>query len=281
LDVVEAQPDLLDGKIDVSELRRGIDVRDLWFRYDDTAPWVLRGVTFTIPAGRSVGLVGANGAGKTTLVKLLLRLYEPTQGQITWNGVELQHMCATQLRQQVRVTSQDFVAFDLSAAENVGLGDLDHLDDRERIRAAAALAQVDRALDQLPVGYDTLLSRVHTDELGRAGTTLSGGEWQKVAIARALMRSEATLLILDEPSSGLDAEAEHEIHLALADHQPYTKLLISHRLNAIRDADVILVLSGGKITEQGTHEELLKIDGEYARLFGLQATGYKEITTTT
>ncbi|MGH3190548.1 MAG: ABC transporter ATP-binding protein [Streptosporangiaceae bacterium] len=280
LDVVEALSDLLDGESNISRLRHGIEIRDLWFRYDDTGPWVLRGATFTIPAGRSVGLVGANGAGKTTLVKLLLRLYDPAQGLVIWDGVDLARLRVTQLRQQIRVTSQDFVAFDLSAAENIGLGDLDRLDDRERIRAAASLARVDDTLDQLSAGYDTLLSRVHTDEFGRIGTTLSGGQWQKVAIARALMRKEASLLILDEPSSGLDAEAEYEIHRALADHQPYTKLLISHRLNAIRDADIIVVLSDGKITEQGTHEELLRIGGEYARLFALQATGYKEAPTT-
>jgi ATP-binding cassette subfamily B protein len=280
LDIIEAAPDLLDGESGVPELCRGIEIRDLWFRYDDAAPWVLRGVTFTIPARRSVGLVGVNGAGKSTLVKLLLRLYDPAEGQIMWDGVELGRLSVDQLRRQIRVTSQDFVTFDLSAAENVGIGDLDHLDDRACIRAAASRAKIDDTLDQLPIGYDTLLSRVHTDELGRAGTTLSGGQWQKVAIARALMRNDATLLILDEPSSGLDAESEHEIHRTLATQRPYTKLLISHRLNAIRDADVILVLSDGRITEQGTHEELLRANGEYARLFGLQAAGYQEIPTT-
>jgi ATP-binding cassette, subfamily B, bacterial len=219
-----------------------------------------------------VGLVGVNGAGKSTLVKLLLRMYDPDRGMITWDGTELGRLDVTQLRQQVRVTSQDFVALDLSAAENIGLGDLASHDDYDRIRAAASLAQVDETLRQLSVGYDTLLSRVRTDELGRTGTTLSGGQWQKVAIARALMRSDATLLILDEPSSGLDAEGEHEIHRILGDRRADTKLLISHRLNAIKDADIIVVLSNGRITEQGTHDELLRANGDYARLFGLQAS---------
>lgn len=279
LDVLTEQPDLVNGDEAVPGLRHAIDIRDVWFRYDDTSPWVLRGVNLTIPAGRSVGLVGANGAGKSTLVKLLLRIYDADRGTISWDGRELGRLDVTQLRQQIRVTSQDFVAFDLSAAENIGLGDVGNHDDLGKIRAAAALAQVDDTLDRLSVGYDTLLSRVHTDELGRTGTTLSGGQWQKVAIARALMRDEATLLILDEPSSGLDAEAEHEIHRVLADRQPYTKLLISHRLNAIRDADIICVLSDGQITERGTHDELLRANGEYARLFGLQAAGYQETPT--
>lgn len=275
LDVIEEQQDLPDGDSGAAPLRHRIEIRDLWFRYDESSPWVLRGVNLTIPAGQSVGLVGVNGAGKSTLVKLLLRMYDPDRGVITWDGTELSRLSVTSLRRQVRVTSQDFVAFDLSAAENIGLGDLDNLGDLDRIRAAASLAQVDDTLLRLSAGYDTLLSRVHTDELGRVGTTLSGGQWQKVAIARALMRVEATLLILDEPSSGLDAEAEHEIHRALVDRQPCTKLLISHRLNAIRDADMIVVLNDGRIVEQGTHDELFTAGGEYARLFALQASGYQ------
>jgi ATP-binding cassette subfamily B protein len=280
LDVIEKEPDLPDGENAVPELRQGIEIRDVWFRYDEDSPWVLRGVSLTIPVGRRVGLVGVNGAGKSTLVKLLLRMYDPDRGTILWDGVELSRLRVTQLRQQVRVTSQDFVAFDLSAAENIGLGDVDNRDDHDKIRAAASAAQVDETLRRLSVGYDTLLSRVHTDDLGRTGTTLSGGQWQKVAIARAMMRSEATLLVLDEPSSGLDAEAEHEIHRILADRQPYTKLLISHRLNAIRDADIIFVLSDGRITERGTHDELVQAEGEYARLFSLQAAGYHQTPAT-
>jgi len=279
LDVTEQEPDLPAGGMAVPVLRDGIDVRDLWFRYDDASPWVLRGVSLTIPAGTSVGLVGVNGAGKSTLVKLLLRMYDPDSGTITWDGEELSRLDVAQLRRQVRVTSQDFVPFDLSASENVGLGDLGRHDDHDRIRAAAALARVDETLAGLAAGYDTLLSRVHTDDLGREGTTLSGGQWQKVAIARSLMRREADLLVLDEPSSGLDPEAEYEIHRALADRGPGTKLVISHRLNAIREADLILVLDGGQVTEQGTHDELLRAGGEYARLFSLQASGYQESAT--
>ena len=201
LDIIEAPPDLAPGEDPVPGLSRGIEIRDLWFRYDDDAPWVLKGVTFTIPVGCRVGLVGVNGAGKSTLVKLLLRLFDPDRGSITWDGTEFCQLNVEQLRQQVRVTSQDFVAFDLSAAENIGIGDLANLGDYERVRAAASLAQVDGALERLAAGYDTLLSRVHTDDLGRAGTTLSGGQWQKVAIARSLMRTQASLLVLDEPSS--------------------------------------------------------------------------------
>ena len=276
LDVTGLPADTPGGGLAVPVLSEGIEVRDLWFRYDAGSPWVLRGVNFTIRAGHSAGLVGVNGAGKSTLVKLLLRLYDPDQGTITWDGTELSRLDVTELRQKIRVTSQDFVAFDLTAAENVGLGDAGRRDDRDRIRAAAALARVDDTLTRLPAGYDTLLSRVHTDDLGRDGTTLSGGQWQKIAIARALMRWEAELLVLDEPSSGLDPEAEHEIHRALADRGPGTKLVISHRLNAIREADVIIVLNDGQVSEQGTHDELLRAGGEYARLFALQASGYQE-----
>ncbi len=277
LDVLEAQPDLRSGDQPVPDLHQAIEIRDVWFRYDDDSPWVLQGVSFCIPAGHSVGLVGVNGAGKSTLVKLLLRMYDPDQGTILWDGADFASLAVGELRQQVRVTSQDFVPFDLTAAENIGLGDLRHCEDQDRIRAAAALAQVDETLAKLSAGYDTLLSRVHSDDQGRPGTTLSGGQWQKVAIARSLMRTDATVLVLDEPSSGLDAQAEHEIHRVLADRRPATKLLISHRLNAIRDADVILVLSGGQITERGTHDELLRADGEYARLFALQAAGYQQV----
>lgn len=275
LDIVDLPVEVTDGWRGVPKLTTGIEVRDLWFRYSETGPWVLRGVSFAIPAGSNIGLVGVNGAGKSTLVKLLLRLYEPVKGAITWDGIDWSELRSAELRGRVRVTFQDFAMYDLAASENIGIGDVCHLDSRDRIRAAAALAQVDETVSRLPAGYDTMLSRVFTDDLGQSGTQLSGGQWQRVAIARALMQTDVDLLILDEPSAGLDAEVEYEIHQTLRAKRNCAKLLISHRLNAIRGADIILVLREGTIIERGTHDQLLELSGEYARLFKLQAAGYQ------
>ncbi|MGA4991440.1 ABC transporter ATP-binding protein [Nonomuraea bangladeshensis] len=259
-------------------LREGIELRDVWFRYDDEHPWVLRGVNLFIPYGKAVALVGLNGAGKSTLVKLLCRLYDPVRGAVLWDGVDLREVHPDDLRARLGVVFQDYMAYDLTAAENIMLGDLDAGADSEAIQAAARRAGIHDALDTLPKGYDTLLSRIFFGEGDerQAGVTLSGGQWQRLALARALMRHRRDLLILDEPSSGLDAEAEHAVHLGLRRHRAgRTSVLISHRLGALRDADLIVVLSEGKIRERGSHGELMALGGEYARLFGLQASGYE------
>ena len=250
----------------------------MWFRYDADGEWVLRGVSLQIAAGQAVGLVGLNGAGKTTLVKLLCRFYDPDRGHIRWDGVDIRRFDVAELRRRIAVTFQDFMIYDLSAAENIGLGELSRLDDRDAIRRSADLAGIGGTLSALPRGYDTLLSRTLFDGGGdQVGARLSGGQSQRLALARALMREDADLMILDEPSSGLDAEAEYEIHRSLqARRGRRTCLLVSHRLSAVRQADVIAVLGDGRIAELGTHDDLMLAGDGYSRLFTLQASGYQD-----
>jgi ATP-binding cassette subfamily B protein len=265
----------------VPPLRQGIVLHDLWFRYDEGHPWVLRGLTMVIPSGAAVAVVGLNGAGKSTLVKLLCRFYDPTRGSITWDGVDIREADPSELRQRIGTVFQDYMSYDLTAAENIGMGDLAQLGDRDRIRSAAKLAGAEDAVSRLPRGYDTLLSRMFPGAADQGdpevGVILSGGQWQRLALARGFMRSQRDLLILDEPSSGLDAEAESAIHQQMqAFRAGRTSLLISHRLSTVRDATVIYVITHGQVAEQGTHEMLMASSGEYCRLFTLQASGYQD-----
>ena len=260
-------------------LRDGLELRDVWFRYADDQPWILRGVTLTIPAGDSVALVGLNGAGKSTLVKLLCRFYDPVRGSIHWDGIDLRELDPGGLRDRLGVVFQDFMSYDLTAAENIGVGDLARLDDRAAIEHAAGLAGCHDPITRLPRGYDTFLSRLFFADPTEpeAGLALSGGQWQRVAVARALLRAGRDVLILDEPSSGLDAEAEYALHARLRElRQGRTSVLISHRLSTVRDADRIVVLADGAVVECGRHAELMAAGGRYATLFGLQARGYQD-----
>ncbi|WBQ08644.1 ABC transporter ATP-binding protein [Kribbella sp. CA-293567] len=289
-ELLALEPDLpvREGKT-APALRSGVELQDVWFRYREDLPWTLRGVSLRIPAGSSVAVVGPNGAGKSTLVKLLCRLYDPERGEIRWDGEDLRDLDPASLRNRIGSVFQDFVSYDLSARANIGLGDLPAMDDLERIRTAADQVGLGATLDALPRGFDTALTRMFLDEApddelpdGEAdqapgGSYLSGGQWQRLAIARMLMRADRDLLLLDEPSSGLDARAEYELHRVVSEvTQGRTRLLVSHRLNAVRDADLIVVVDQGEIVEQGNHHALIAADGLYAELFRLQSTGYAD-----
>jgi ATP-binding cassette subfamily B protein len=287
LDVVTAEPDLpvAAHPAPTPQLRHGIELRDVWFRYTDDHPWVLSGVNVLIPAGQAVALVGRNGAGKSTLVKLLCRFYDPTKGAVLWDGVDIREMDVAVLRARIGAVFQDFMDYDLTAVENIAIGDIDALDDRRRIIAAAERSGIHETISDLPRGYDTMLSRIFTSEGDEqdpeSGVNLSGGQWQRLALARAFVREGRDLLVLDEPSSGLDAVAEHEVHTSLREHrQGRTSVLISHRLSAVRAADRLVVLSDGEIVEDGTHDDLLHSGGVYAELFRLQAAGYHDAAAT-
>ena len=282
LRVTRAEPDLPvrgTGRR-LPALKTGIELRNVWFRYAPDHPWALRGVDLVIPRGRTVALVGANGAGKSTLVKLLCRFYDPDRGAITWDGTDIRDIPPSELRERMSVVFQDFMHYDLTAAENIGLGDVTAMNDPDRLEEAARKAGVHETLAALPNGYRTQLSRVFHGGLEEpdpsTGVELSGGQWQRVALARAMLRDRRDLLILDEPSSGLDPAAEYEVSARLREHRAgRTSLLISHRLGTIRDADMIVTLVDGRIAEQGSHDELMRRDGHYAELFRLQGRGYQ------
>ena len=251
-------------------LARGFAFENVGFRYPDAEAWALRGLDFELRAGEVLALVGENGAGKTTLVKLLARLYDPDEGRILLDGRDLREYDLAELRATIGVIFQDFVRYHLTAGENIGVGQIEAMGDRERIREAARRAMADAFIESLPLGYDQLVGRRF-----RTGVDLSGGQWQKIAIARAYMR-DAQVMILDEPTAALDARAEFEVFQRfkeLSDRR--TTVLISHRFSSVRMADRILVLAAGRLEASGTHAELMAQGGRYAELFELQAAGYR------
>ena len=247
---------------------RRIAFENVSFSYPGGADPVLCELSFSMDPDECVALVGRNGAGKTTIVKLLLRLYEPTSGRILLNGVDLRDYDLNELRRQMGVIFQDFVRYELTAAENIGMGQIDLLDDAKRLSTAAGRAGAAELLCRLPDGLDTQLGR----EFG--GRELSDGEWQKLALSRAYLR-DAQLLVLDEPTASLDVQTEYDIYTRFHELTgDRITLLISHRFSTVRMADRILFLADGRIQEAGNHTELIERNGEYARLYGLQAAQY-------
>lgn len=250
----------------------GVRFEDVYFRYPGSDEAALRGVSFTLQPGQKLAIVGENGSGKTTLIKLLTRLYEPSGGRILLDGTDILEWDTDALRARIGVIFQDFVKYQITAGENVGVGDVHALDDRERWFEASRRGMADEVIERLPQGYDTQLGRWFGN-----GRELSGGQWQKIALSRAFMRKDADILVLDEPTSAMDAAAEAEIFDRLREQTPdQMAVLISHRFSTVRMADTIIVLRHGEVTEQGTHEELMQIEGgTYARLFTLQAAAWR------
>jgi ATP-binding cassette subfamily B protein len=249
-----------------------IEFRDVSFRYPGKEAWALKGVKLTLRPGQKLALVGENGAGKSTLVKLLLRLYEPSEGEILYGGVNLKDMDVEDLRSRFGAVFQDFVRYQFNVAENIGLGHVPALEDRTRIVKAAEEGGASTVIATLPNQYDTMLGGWF-----EKGQELSSGQWQKLAVARAFMRDDAEVLILDEPTASIDAEAEHalfERFQALAADR--IAIVISHRFSTVRMADQIAVLHNGQVEELGSHDELMTKDGRYAHLFRLQARGYRD-----
>lgn len=254
-----------------AKLVQGVEFRNVSFRYPGREEYALRNVNLTIRPGEKIALVGANGAGKTTLIKLLTRLYDPTDGQILVDGVDLRDVSVATWQAKIGVIFQDFVRYQMTVGENIGLGQVDAMHDRARIMTAADKGGAAPLVAELPQGYDTMLGKWF-----QKGHELSGGEWQKVAISRAFMR-DAEILVLDEPTAALDAQQEYQIFQRFRElTADKMAVLISHRFSTVRMADRIAVISDGTIAELGSHEALMQLpNGIYQHLFNIQAQGYR------
>ena len=250
---------------------RGLEFENVSFAYPGSTGKALTNVSLQIRPGESLALVGENGSGKTTLIKLLTRLYEPTEGRILLDGLDLQNWDVEALRERTGVIFQDFGRYQFSVGENIGAGDVRHIDDANRWEVAAETGMAAPFIEDMPDGYATQLGRWF-----KGGRELSGGQWQKIALSRAFMRSDADILVLDEPTAAMDAASEAAIfdHFRSESHNKMT-ILISHRFSTVRAADQIIVIHGGEIVERGNHESLLTSNGQYASLFRLQAKGYQ------
>ena len=253
-----------------ASLSQGVEFRGVGFRYPDNDDWVLRGINLTMRPGEKIALVGHNGAGKTTLIKLLGRLYDPTEGVILFDGIDIREVDPLDLRQKIGVIFQDFVRYHLAARENIGFGQIQAADQMDKVIGSARKSGAEAIIEKLPQGYDTTLGRWF-----HGGHELSLGQWQRIALARAFMR-DAEILVLDEPTASLDAQTEYEIFQHFKElTEGKMAILISHRFSTVRMADRIVVIDSGRIAEMGNHEELLRIEGIYARLFSMQAEGYR------
>lgn len=251
-------------------IQKGFEFRNVGFAYPGSSRAVIKNINFKLEPKEKIALIGENGAGKTTLVKLLARLYDPVEGEILLDGVDLRQYSVEDLRKEIGVIFQDYMRYEMLAKENIGFGKIEELFELERIQSAAEKSLAADVISRLPRGLDQMIGRRF-----EGGVDLSGGEWQKFALARAYMR-DAQLLILDEPTATLDARAEYEVFLRFSDlTRSRMAVLISHRFSTVRMADRILVLADGEIREQGTHNELIALGGRYAELFELQAAGYR------
>ncbi|MEP6951942.1 MAG: ABC transporter ATP-binding protein [Ginsengibacter sp.] len=251
-------------------IQRGFTFEDVGYKYSNSETWANRHLNFTLHVGEKLALVGENGAGKTTLVKLLARLYEPTEGRILLDGHDLREYDINDMRMQIGIIFQDYLRFQMTIGQNIATGNIAEKENHKLIVTSAQQSLADLIAEKLPNKYEQQLGRRFNE-----GVELSGGEWQKVALARAYMR-DAQLMILDEPTAALDARAEYEVFQRFADlTKGRSSVLISHRFSTVRMADRILVLDKGEILETGSHEELLQMKGKYAELFRLQAMGYQ------
>ena len=272
-DFLELQPSIRSeahAKSAPDQIREGFVFENVGFRYPNTDVWAIRNLSFTLHVGEKLALVGENGAGKTTLVKLLARLYDPDEGRILLDGVDIREYDLDEFRKLIGVIFQDFVRFQLKVADNIAVGKIENREERPQIEEAAHLSLAEDVIQGLPEQYEQMLGRRFNN-----GVELSGGQWQKIALGRAYMR-DAQVLTLDEPTAALDARAEYEVFKRFSGlTEGKTAVLISHRFSTVRMADRILVLTKGELQEIGSHEELLEQDGLYAELFNLQAEGYR------
>ncbi|MFT7421392.1 MAG: ATP-binding cassette subfamily B protein, partial [Arcticibacterium sp.] len=253
-----------------TKIKTGFEFRNVGFKYPNSEKWVVKNVYFKLKANEKLAFVGENGAGKTTLIKLLLRFYDPTEGQILLEGVDIKSYKRADYQQYFGVIFQDFVKFELTIKENVAVGNINEIDNMAQLENAAEKSLADQVISEMPAGFDQQLGRRFKN-----GKDLSGGQWQKIALARAYMK-DANVLILDEPTSALDARAEFEtFQRFIGLTKGKTAVIISHRFSTVRMADRILVLKHGKVLEIGTHEELMANEALYSELFNLQADGYK------
>ncbi|MFN4762937.1 ABC transporter ATP-binding protein [Gillisia sp. Q332] len=263
--------DVSEEKLPLPEkIQKGFEFKNVGFKYPKSEKWVVRHINFELKAGEKLAFVGENGAGKTTLIKLLLRFYEPSEGEILLDGIPVKEYNQTQYQQYFGVIFQDFVKFELTLRENIAMGEIGQIENQPRIDSAAEKSLADEVISEMPGGYDQQLGKRF-----KQGKDLSGGQWQKIAIARAYMK-DAEVLILDEPTSALDARAETEaFNRFIKLTEGKTAVIISHRFSTVRIADRIMVLKDGAVLEIGTHEELMQNDKLYAELFNLQAAGYQ------